>query len=80
MSAKAEGLDLGAEGVGAVLGIAAVVVLWPEAVEHEGGVVGALGGIGVPVAEFRRPGEIEQVVVETGCGGELGLEAGVETR
>ena len=67
-------------GVGAILGIAAVVVLGPEAVEDEGGVVGALGSVGMAVAELGGPGEIEQVVVEAGGAGELGLELGGEAR
>ena len=54
---------------GAVLRIAAVGVLRPEAVEDEGGVLGALCGGGVAVAELGRPGEIEEVVVEGLLGG-----------
>ena len=42
----------GAGGVGAVLGVGAVEVLGPEAVEDEGGVLGALGGVGMGVAEL----------------------------
>lgn len=49
---------------GAVLRIASVGVLRPEAVEDEGGALGALGCVGVRVAELGRPGEIEKVVVE----------------
>ena len=67
----------GAGGVGAVLGVGAVEVLGPEAVEDEGGVLGALGGGGVGVAELGRPGEIEEEVVEVlwagGCGDGAGL-------
>jgi hypothetical protein len=37
-------------------------------VEDEGGALGALGCVGVRVAELRRPGEVEEVVVE-GLGG-----------
>ena len=53
---------------GAVLRIATVGVLGPEAVEDEGGALGALGCVGVRVAELRGPGEVEEVVVE-GLGG-----------
>jgi hypothetical protein len=53
---------------GAVLRIATVRVLGPEAVEHEGGALGALGCVGVRVAELGGPGEVEEVVVE-GLGG-----------
>jgi len=59
-----------AGGAGAVFGIGAVVVLRPEAVEDEGGVGGALGGVGMGVAELGRPGEVEEVVVEAGADGE----------
>lgn len=58
-----------AGGVGAVFRIAATGVLRPEAVEDECRMRGALNGVGMRVAELRRPREIEQVVVETGtCG------------
>ena len=53
---------------GAVLRITTVGVLWPEAVEDEGGALGALGCVGVRVAELGRPGEVEEIVVE-GLGG-----------
>ena len=53
-----------AGGVGAVFGEWARGVLGPEAVEDEGGVLGALCGVGVRVAELGRPGEIEEVEVE----------------
>ena len=48
-----------------------MVALGPEAVEDEGEVLGALGGVGVGGAELGRPGEIEEVVVEVliACGG-----------
>jgi hypothetical protein len=59
----------GGGGVGAVLWIAAVEVLGPEAVEDEGGVLGTLGCGGVGVAVLGRPGEIEEVVVEVLRGG-----------
>ena len=36
--------------------------------EYEGRVLAALGCGGVRVAELRRPGEVEQVVVEVLCG------------
>jgi len=58
-----------AGGVGAALGVGAGGVLGPEAVEDEGGVLGALCGGGVAVAELGRPGEIEEVVVEGLLGG-----------
>jgi hypothetical protein len=54
--------------VGAVLGEWAGGVLGPEAVEDEGGVLGALSGVGVRVAELWGPGEVEEVIVE-GLGG-----------
>lgn len=54
---------------GAVLRIATVGVLGPEAVEDEGGALGALGCVGVRVAELGRPGEVEEVVVEGLVGG-----------
>jgi hypothetical protein len=41
-------------------------------VEYEGGALGALGGVGVGVAELGRPGEVEEVVVEGGAGVEAG--------
>ena len=47
------------EGAGGVLG--------PEAVEDEGGVLGALGGGGVGGAELGGPGEVEEIVVEVLC-------------
>jgi len=50
--------------VGAILRIGAVVVLRPEAVEDEGRVCGALGGVGVGMTKLRRPGEVEEIVVE----------------
>lgn len=53
---------------GAVLRIATVGVLGPEAVEDEGWALGALGCVGMRVAELGRPGEVEEVVVE-GLGG-----------
>ena len=46
------------------LGPRAGEVLGPEAVEDEGVALGALGGVGVGVAELGRPGEVEEVVVE----------------
>lgn len=49
---------------GAVLRIGAVGVLGPEAVKDEGRVAGTLGCVGMRVAELRRPGEVEEVVVE----------------
>jgi len=56
-------------GVGrTILRIATVRVLGPEAVEDERGASGALGCVGVRVAELGGPGEVEQVVVE-GLGG-----------
>ena len=58
---------------GAVLDEGAGVVLGPEAVEGEGEALGALGGVGVGVAELGRPGEVEEVVVE-GLGGGLLLD------
>ena len=58
-----------AGGIRAVLGEGAGGVLGPEAVEDESGVLGALGGVGVRVAELGRPGEIEEVVVEGLRGG-----------
>ena len=63
---------------GAVLGVAAVEVLGPEAMEDEAGVLGALCGSGVGVAELRRPGEVEEVVVEVlGGGRERGVRFGL---
>jgi len=55
---------------GAVLRIATVGVLGPETVEDQGGALGALGCVGVRVAELGGPGEVEEVVVEglAGCG------------
>jgi hypothetical protein len=50
--------------VGAILRIGAVVVLRPETVEDEGRVCGALGGVGVGMTKLRRPGEVEEIVVE----------------
>lgn len=71
----------GAGGVGAIFGVGAIVVLRPKAVEDECVVRGALGGVRVGVAEFGRPGEVEEVIVETGAGGEgvwpLGGRAGI---
>jgi len=58
--------------VGAVFGIAAVGVLWPEAVQDEGRVLGALDRVGVRVAELGRPGEVEEVVVEVLGRGRIG--------
>jgi hypothetical protein len=55
----------GAGSFGAIFGISAVDILRPEAMEDEGGVRGALGGAGMRVAELGRPGEVEQVVVES---------------
>jgi hypothetical protein len=49
---------------GAVLRIASVCVLGPEAVEDKGGTLCTLGCAGVRVAELRGPGEVEEVVVE----------------
>jgi hypothetical protein len=66
----------GAGGARAVFGIGAVVVLGPEAMKDEGGVRGALGSVGVGVAELRGPGEVEEVVVEAGAGGEGALGRG----
>ena len=67
----------GARGRRAVLGIRAVVVLRPEAVEHEGGMCGALGGGGVRVAELGRPGQIQKIKIEGGAGaGLLGSRLG----
>src|ERR1700742_2983129 len=40
--------------------------------EHERGMLGALRRVGMRVAELRRPGEVEQVVVEVPCGRGLG--------
>jgi non-ribosomal peptide synthetase component E (peptide arylation enzyme) len=51
---------------GAAIGICAVVVLRPQAMKHKRWVRGALGGVGMGVAELRRPGEIEQVEIEPG--------------
>ena len=50
--------------VGAVFGIAAIVVLGPETVKDKAGMGGALRLVGVGGAELRRPGEIEQIEVE----------------
>jgi hypothetical protein len=50
--------------VGTVLRVGAVGVLGPETVKDEGGAAGALSGVGMPVAELGRPGEVEQVVIE----------------
>ncbi len=61
---------------GAVLGVGAVGVLGPEAVEDEAQVLGALAGGGVGLAELGRPGEVEEVVVEV-AGGGFGLLRGV---
>jgi hypothetical protein len=70
------GIDVGVGGRiarpwvgGAVLRIASVGILGPEAVEDKRGTLGALGCIGVRVAELRGPGEIEEVVVEGLVGG-----------
>jgi hypothetical protein len=43
------------------------VLLRPEAVKDEGEVRGAFGGIGMGVAELRKPGEVQEVVVESGA-------------
>jgi hypothetical protein len=61
----------GAWTVGAVLGEGAGGVLGPETVEDEGKVLGALGRGGVGGAELRRPGEVEEVVIERLGGGWL---------
>lgn len=53
----------------AIGGPIAIGVLRPKAVEHEGWMCCALGGAGMGIAELRRPGEIEQIVVEAGTGG-----------
>jgi hypothetical protein len=55
---------LRAWGVGAVLWERTGGVLGPEAVEHEGRMLGTLGGGGMGVAELGGPGEIEKVEVE----------------
>ena len=57
--------------VGAVFGVGAIVVLRPDSVKDESGVRGAFGGSWMRVAEFRRPGEVEEVVVEAGAGGDV---------
>ena len=59
----------GAGGARAIFGVGAIVVLGPEPVEDEGGVGGALGGVGMRVAELGGPGEVEKVVVEAGADG-----------
>ncbi len=56
---------------GAVLREGAGVVLGPEAVEGEGETLGALGCVGVGVAELGGPGEIEEIVVEVLWAGRL---------
>lgn len=53
-----------AVGVGAMLGEGTRGVLGPETVEDEGEVLGALGGGWMGGAELRRPGEVEEIVVE----------------
>jgi len=58
------------------LRVGAVGVLGPEAVEDEGGAAGALGGVRVGVAKLRRPGEVEEVVVERLAGACLDGEGG----
>ncbi len=65
------GIDVGVGGRvawagvgGAVLRIAAIGVLGPEAVEYEGGSLSALGCVWVGVTELWRPAEVEEVVVE----------------
>jgi len=65
----------GAGRVAAVLGPGiGSVVLRPEAVNNEAEVFGAFGAAGVGVAEFGRPGEGEEIVIELsrllGLGGE----------
>ena len=52
-----------------VFRISAVKVLRPKTVKHEGAVRSALGRIWVGVAEFRRPREVEKVVIEAGSDG-----------
>jgi hypothetical protein len=64
-----------------VLGISTVVVLRPEAVEDQSRVLGALGCVGVRVAELRRPREVEKVVVEVLCNRRVfGERCGAGTR
>jgi hypothetical protein len=72
------GIDVGVGGGvaragvgGTVLRIAATGVLGPETVEDEGGALGALGCVGMGVAELGGPGEIEEIVVKGLCGGGL---------
>ena len=71
---------------GAVLRVAAVIVLRPETVEDECIVAGAFGGFGVRVAELGRPGEIEKVKVEArgacerACGAVIHGRSGVGSR
>jgi hypothetical protein len=76
-------------GGGAVLGVGAVGVLGPEAVEDEAEVLGAFAGIGVGLAELGGPGEVEEVIVEVagagfallrGVGGGLGCGLRAESR
>jgi len=52
-----------------VFRIGAVKVLRPKTVKHEGAVGSAFGRIRVRVAEFRRPREVEKVVIEAGSDG-----------
>jgi len=53
---------------GAVLRITTIGVLGPEAVKDESWALGALGRVGVRMAELGRPTEVEEVVVERLCG------------
>ncbi len=54
----------GSGGIRAMLGVGAVVILWPEAMQNEAEADGALRFARVCGAELRRPGEIEQIEVE----------------
>ena len=77
----AEGGEIAGCGIAAaVLGIAAVEVLGPQAMQDEAEVLSALAVVGVGGAELGRPAEVEEVIVEVlraCCGGDgAGLPGG----
>jgi hypothetical protein len=55
--------------VTAIFRVVAGVVLWPKSVYYKAKAVAALCAAAVCGAEFRRPGQIEQVVVEVSGSG-----------
>ena len=61
----------GAWSIRTVLRIGSIGILGPKAVEDKCGVLRALRRIPVRMAEFRRPGKIQQIVVEVLLAGRL---------